>query len=146
MGASDAPLRRSDTVSTCSRCQGPLLAEAGLHPQSFWPRRSGYVCNTFPEDIGSAGLGPYTEFLRGSVTCPGITQKPWRICGLDFWSCFNDFQGRHLAPGIHLSSVLTCEDWGPGLMLSSLFLCLHRIGPFSLNSRTGKPMPAVSNG
>lgn len=101
----------------------------------------------FPGDTGAAGLGSYSEYLRGSITCPDFTLKPWKTFhGLDFWSFLNDFQGRNLAPGFHLPSVLACEDWGPGLMLVFLFLCLHRIGTFSLNSRTGKPMPAVSNG
>ncbi|CAO2608708.1 Cpne5 [Lemmus lemmus] len=43
------------------------------------------------------------------------------------------------------SPDLSKHDWGREL-IGFLFLCLHRIGAFSLNSRTGKPMPAVSNG
>lgn len=145
----------TQTVSTCSKCQGHLRQRLGS-ALSFWCRcGSGLglrcVCSTFPGAAGAAGLcragRSHSEHPRDSMTCPGLHPKVWEdSLALGFWSHVSDFQDRKLAPGVHVSSLLAHKDWGPGFRLGFPFLCLHRIGAFSLNSRTGKPMPAVSNG
>lgn len=71
--------------------------------------------------------GPHSEDPFG---------REWLTQG--FWSYFRILNGRSRCPVFSLDGADGSQH--------ALSCSPYRIGAFSLNSRTGKPMPAVSNG